>query len=312
DASFDDRALVYLGRLLRERGYRFTPVSPTSHARHVRARGPMAMAHTLRDVFGWCLPFSRDGAFADIAEALDAAGALRIVGTARAGTRQLVRSGVRFASIDEQVFIHGGYPPDPVDAVVVGPEHTRFCRLLQQRVVGWCGRVLDLGAGCGMAGLLLGKQAQEVLIADDNREALRLARVNAAVARIGVDLIDGDDLDVLDDIGGPFDLIVVGPQSHAERRHYRAGWFGGLPGVDVAARTVAAALPRLKPEGRLLMAVRTPIVDGRDLFFEKVKPLLEGHDTHYDEIDTDVVDDDDDGLAVGVERVAATVLDVHI
>ncbi|HEX7420567.1 MAG TPA: SAM-dependent methyltransferase, partial [Thermoanaerobaculia bacterium] len=47
---------VELGRLLQEAGYRFTTITPESHAR-VNRRAGSERARTLRDVFGWSRPF---------------------------------------------------------------------------------------------------------------------------------------------------------------------------------------------------------------------------------------------------------------
>jgi release factor glutamine methyltransferase len=49
-----DDALVKLGQLLLERGYRFTTITPESH-RRVNARPKTSS--TLRDIFGWSRSF---------------------------------------------------------------------------------------------------------------------------------------------------------------------------------------------------------------------------------------------------------------
>ncbi|MGZ8853315.1 MAG: SAM-dependent methyltransferase, partial [Thermoanaerobaculia bacterium] len=49
-------SLVRLGRLLRDSGYRFTTITPESHAR-VNRRAGNERARSLRDVFGWSRPF---------------------------------------------------------------------------------------------------------------------------------------------------------------------------------------------------------------------------------------------------------------
>ena len=52
-----DEALLQLGKRLRADGYRFTCVSPATHARN-NARPEAQRACTLRDVFGWSRPFA--------------------------------------------------------------------------------------------------------------------------------------------------------------------------------------------------------------------------------------------------------------
>ena len=52
-------ALLWLGRWLQGEGYRFTTVTPATHAR-ADAREDARTARTLRDIFGWSRPFSPD------------------------------------------------------------------------------------------------------------------------------------------------------------------------------------------------------------------------------------------------------------
>ena len=53
-----DRALLNLGRGLKEGGYRFITPTPLTHERvYRRLATPLAM--TLRDVFGWSMPFDQ-------------------------------------------------------------------------------------------------------------------------------------------------------------------------------------------------------------------------------------------------------------
>src|SRR4051812_43803314 len=74
-----DRALVQLGRKLRQREYRFTTITPQSH-RTVVAR-PRKKASTLQDIFGWSRPFAEGDLAPDILHELSEAQALQRSGT---------------------------------------------------------------------------------------------------------------------------------------------------------------------------------------------------------------------------------------
>ena len=307
DKAIDDEALLRLGHVLQAEGYRFTTVTPATHARHVQARGPGALATTLRDVLGWNLPFVRDGAFAAIAALLDEAGALHELSRRSDGV-VMVRSGVRCASIGDRLFIHGSFPTDAADAVFLGPDTLRFCRLLEQRITTPVGRVLDVGTGSGAAGILLASQATSVVLTDTNDEALRLARINATLAGVGaIEVVRSDGLR---DVDGDFDLIVVNPPYLADpqARTYR---HGGSMGIELGVRFVEEGLRRLRPSGRLIVYMGTPVIAGRDLFSDTVAPLIAAYRHSYEEIDPDVFGEEiGEGVYRDVERIAVVALDV--
>ena len=64
--------------------------------------------------------------------------------------------GVRFSTLDEQIFIHSAYPTDDADAVFFGPDTYRFAREVR-RTIGALRRerlrILDMGAGSGAGAL---------------------------------------------------------------------------------------------------------------------------------------------------------------
>ena len=53
----EKHALLFVGGWLQQQGYRFTTVTPATHAR-VNARAASARATDLRDIFGWSRPFA--------------------------------------------------------------------------------------------------------------------------------------------------------------------------------------------------------------------------------------------------------------
>jgi hypothetical protein len=117
-----DRALLELGQGLKEGGYRFTTVTPASHARVV-SRAPKGRP-SLTDIFGWSRPFSAGDVSENMLTRMADAGVLDIAGPA-------FRSNVRFSTLGDQVFVHSSFPTEQADAVFFGPDTYRFVRLIR-------------------------------------------------------------------------------------------------------------------------------------------------------------------------------------
>jgi hypothetical protein len=83
-------------------GYRFVPPTPATHAR-VIARPDKQVARSLRDVFGWSLPFAPELLAPSMLSALEAGDALERDG-------DLLKSKLRVASLDGRLFLHSAYP----------------------------------------------------------------------------------------------------------------------------------------------------------------------------------------------------------
>ena len=116
-----DRALLSLGLHLKRQGYRFTTVSPATHAK-VNARagsGPPS----LTAILGWNRPFAADEAAELDLRLLADAGVLERVGTS-------LRSTVRFSTLGQQLFVHSSFPTEQPDAVFFGPDTYRFARFI--------------------------------------------------------------------------------------------------------------------------------------------------------------------------------------
>jgi hypothetical protein len=303
-------ALLALGRHLQACGYGFTPLTPATHDRHVRARqrhtpGALLRASTLRDVFGFSLPFVRAGIFERPAALLEAADALEIL---EGGA---CRSRLRFSTVEGQLFAHSAHPTLEADAVFLGPDTVRFCRLLRDALPKPRGRLVEIGAGSGAPGILLAAAAAraghsaDVVLTDINPQALRLSAVNAALAGVDVRLVEGDGLSGVD---GVFDAVVVNPPYlvDPQARAYR---HGGDRGIALALRFLREGLSRLAPEGSLVLYTGAPVVDGVDLFHQAAWPLLADVSHHYEEIDPDVFGEEVGcGAYVDVERVAVVAL----
>ena len=287
DLTRQDHALVQLGQDLLAQGYRFTTVTPASHD-IVRARAPKRRP-TLRDVFGWSLPFTAEGLPGNLLTSLAAAGALveRIDG---------LHSAVRFSTLGEQIFVHSAFPTAQADAVFFGPDTYRFARALRHSIGTWVPRpmirILDVGAGSGAGGLhaasLLRHATTRVTLTDINHGALRFSRINAALNRVpNVEIIESD---LYDGVDGAFDLIIANPPYLVDplARLYRHG--GGEFGSALSVRIAELGIERLAPGGRLLLYTGSAIVDGVDALHETLCERLTGRAARfaYEEIDPDV------------------------
>ncbi len=289
-------ALVEVGLRLRSLGYAFTTVTPETHrrvvARHVAAR-------TVRDVFGWSLPFAADVLPDDLLAALRRGDAV----IERDG---LLASRVRFSTLDDGLYIHSAYPTAASDAVFFGPDTYRFCALLR-REIARAHRVVDVGCGSGVGGLSIADRAERVVLADINPQAAAFSRINARLAGIAdrVEVVIGD---LYAPITGGFDLVVANPPYLVDPAHrvYRDG--GGELGLGLGVRIVREGLARLSPGGRLILYTGAPIVGGEDRVRAALAQLLDptGVRWTYAELDPDVFGDELEQPAyAAVDRIAA-------
>lgn len=303
-----DQALLQLGRRLRADGYRFTCVTPATHACN-NAREGSERARTLRDVFGWSRPFAPGLISADELQQLQAAQVLT-------GEGDLLRSTVRWSSLDDLLLVHSAFPTDASDAVFFGPDSYRFAQVIHdhlQRTPKPVQHAVDIGCGTGVGALLIARAAQhaQVSAVDINPLALRYTAINAALAGVGNLSVEPSDL--LDGISGTFDLIVANPpyMLDASERVYRHG--GGALGAQLSLRIVEQACERLSPAGTLLLYTGVAIVEGRDALLEAIRLRLAGPQWSwvYREVDPDVFGEQ--LLEPGyerVERIAAVALTV--
>jgi len=293
------RALFELGRELSRLGYRFVTPTPETHRRVVSRK--TGGARDLRDVFGWSLPFEEALLPPRILALLAESGAL-----VRDGARS--RSGVRYSSLGDGLFVHSAYPTREADAVFFGPDTYRYYALLESRVEG-ARRCVDVGAGCGAGGIVLAPRCESVVLCDVNPGALRLAEVNAALAGVStkISLVRSDVLAGVDD---GFDLVVANPPYLADEMHraYRDG--GGALGAELSVRIAREALERLPRGGGLVLYTATAIVDGEDLLLRALLPHLRRARFDYRELDPDVFGEELDRTAYrAVERIAVVALD---
>ncbi|MBK3406725.1 class I SAM-dependent methyltransferase [Methylorubrum populi] len=309
-----DEALLALARAVRDSGYRFTTVTPTTHAR-VNARPGNGLARSLRDVLGWSRPFREGLIPAELTDLMRRADVLDRMEGPEGG---LLKARIRLSSLDDELFLHAAYPPLAADSVFFGPDTMRFAEAvlthLEERArTGQPSprRVADIGCGSGAAGILVAKRVPEaeVNLVDINPAALRAAEINARLA--GVENVRPVHSDMLSGLEGSFDLIVSNPpfMVDAGGRAYRHG--GGPLGAGLSLRVVEAAAERLAPGGSLVLFTGSAIVEGEDGFRTEASGICAdaGLDWSYREFDPDEYGEelDDPGYAAA-ERIALVIL----
>lgn len=301
DVETDDLMLVELARSLRALDYRFTTVTPATHERILR-RGHRAA--DLRDVFGWSRAFG-DGVVPAPLEAMMAR-----AGVLEHGPDGLATARVRVSTLDDSWLVHSPFPTVARDAVFFGPDTYRFVRLLERELADRTFETaVDIGCGTGAAALWLARhrRARRVIASDINVRALRLARVNAAINDLPIEVVASDLFAAVP----PVDLAVMNPPYlvDTQRRAYRDG--GGPLGLELALRFVADGLAALRPGGRLILYTGVPIIGGRDPLRAALAPLFGEPSVHarYQELEPDVFGEElaEDAYHL-VERIAAVAL----
>ena len=301
-----DAKLLQMARTVQSTGYAFTTPTPATHAR-VNARPGSAWARDLAGVFGWSRPFREGVVPPEILASMREAGVLL---SDDAG----LRSAVRLSSLDGMLFMHSAYPTTAGDSVFFGPDTYRFARAILAHLGKGVPvrRAVDIGCGAGPGATLVARAHPdaEVLAVDINPSALRMARVNAALAGVQVAAVDSD---LLSAVPGSFDLIVSNPPYlvDPDARAYRHG--GGPLGAELSLAILDAALDRLAPGGTLLLYTGAAIVNGTDPF--KMAALAQiggsGASWTYEELDPDVFGEElEGGVYTTADRIAAVVLTV--
>jgi methylase of polypeptide subunit release factors len=282
--AMKDDELLRLGRTLQERRYRFTTVTPATHAR-VNARPVNAWARSVEDVFGWSRPCRTGVLPSNVFDAAIAAGVLQ----ERDG---VWLASVRASTLHGRLFLHSAFPTLASDAVFFGPDTYRFGDAIARHLAssGEVRRAVDIGCGAGPGAVLvsLARPGADVFAVDINDQALAYTRSNAALA--GAAGVATRHSDLLSSVDGRFDLIVANPPYllDAQERVYRHG--GGSRGEGLSTAIADLCAERLEPGGTLLLYTGSAVVEGVDTFLETVVPHLEaaGLEWNYQELDPDV------------------------
>jgi hypothetical protein len=291
-----DEALVELLRLLKASDYRFSAVTPATHAR-ILAR-PCDQPD-LRDIFGWNRPFREDDLPRPFLDCLDRSGMLERTG-------DQCRTRLRVASLGANLFIHSGYPTTAADAVFFGPDTYRFVHFIDRRLAGLRpspASIVDMGAGSGAGAIVAAMRVPNarVTAVDINPEALGFAAVNAEAAGVRIELVRGSK------IPDGTDLVVANPPYIMDQRGraYRDG--GGLLGGEVALDWTRQALEAVAPGGTMLLYTGASVTEGRAPLVEEIRKLCSAAsaDLEIEETDPDVFGEELDQPAYAdVERIA--------
>ena len=123
--------------------------------------------------------------------------------------------------------------------------------------------VIDLGAGCGMLGVIAAERARGVLSVDLNPFAVRCARANSLLNKVeGKMAFVQADLFTAFDENAKFDLILFNApylpavEGEAETWIGRA-WAGGVNGRQVIDRFISQVGLHLDADGRVLLMQST-------------------------------------------------------
>jgi methylase of polypeptide subunit release factors len=293
----DDDALVELLRQLDDRQYRFTCVTPATHARVLSRPAPEAPG--LRDIFGWNRHFLAAQLDPELLRLLERSGCVEKTG-------DQLRSRVRVASLGGRLFLHSSYPTSSEDSVFLGPDTYRFVRfvLARRQELERAAWLVDMGAGSGAGGILAGAAAAiaRITLVDINPAAARLAQINATAAGTEVSVL------VSDQIPRGCDLVIANPPYMMDISHrtYRDG--GALFGGELACRWAKEALESLVPAGTMLLYTGAAVRRGRLPLVECLESLCAKADAALDveEIDPDVFGEELEDPAYGeIERIAA-------
>lgn len=298
----ENLSLLEVGMTLKELGYDFTAITPESHHR-VLARNNNAV--DMRGVFGWNQPFSEKLIPNTMFKELEQAGVLCSVG-------EHYVCQVRFATLYDSIYLHSGFPTLRQDAVFFGPDTYRYARLLREHI-DEAKRIVDIGCGSGAGAMCLHDRVEQMYLTDINPQALDYSRINAKMGGFS-ERVKTINSDVLKNVQEQFDLVISNPPYMIDdaERTYRHG--GKLFGAELSLRIVREGLEHLAPKGKLVLYTASAIVDGIDVFWRAVQPLLKNneYDVFYEEIDPDVFGEELDRQAYKqVDRIAVVGLVVQ-
>ena len=292
----DERALLELVRLLKARDYRFTAVTPGTHARII-ARP--CERPDLRDIFGWNRSFAEEIIEPGLLQCLSRSDMIEHVG-------ERFRSSVRVASLGDDLFLHSAYPTVEHESVFFGPDTYRFVRFIGEqlpRLQREPRRIVDMGTGSGAGAIAAARlvPTAQVTAVDVNPAALRFAAINAEAAGASIEPL------LSAEMPEGADLVIANPPyiMDPKGRSYRDG--GDLYGGQVALDWARQALGSLAPGGAMLLYTGAAVVDGEVPLVRALHQACAsaGAELVIEETDPDVFGEELDQPAyANVERIA--------
>ncbi len=309
--GIQQRALHYLLHFLEEQHYRFTVITPLSHERILKRKKHLSnTARSLKDIFGWNLPFYPKALDQQLFLILKNADLIRL-------ENQQWLSTVRVASLDEKLFIHSAFPILETDAVFFGPDTYRFYYHLKQYLLHQTHviqRSVELCCGASPVAITIAKlipEATEIFTVDINPKALFYSQVNKDFT--GLSNIFPTQSNLFSDLEGHFDLIFANPPylMDLHERQYRHGG-NALDGTDLSFRILSEAIKRLTPQGTLFLYTGIAISQDGNKFLEAVDSWIQDYpdfNYSYEEIDPDVFGEELEQPAYQhIERIAVVLI----
>ena len=143
-------------------------------------------------------------------------------------------------------------------------------------------KVLDMGTGCGIQGIIASKMGAIVTSSDTSDAALKCAKKNAELNEANITFAKSD---LFSAIEGRFDLIMFNPpylptEPEEIKDELASAWDGGEGGMEVTFRFIKEVKNYLKDDGRALLVASTLSIpeNPRDIFAKnglKSKTLAE-------------------------------------
>lgn len=307
--------LIQLLSYLKAQHYCFVTITPLSHQR-ILSRQLLQPLHrpSLRDIFGWNLPFQQDALPLDMFEMLKNARLIHAM-------EEYWVSNVRVASLENELFIHSAFPTMEQEAVFFGPDTYRFIYHLKKYLQAEqpaLQRCVELCCGASPAAIALARwfpQITESVAVDINPKALFCSQINAEAA--GLPQVYTVNSNLLNDLHGDFDLIVANPPylMDSEQRQYRHGG-NMLDGAGLAFSILEQGIKRLNPNGLLFLYTGIAISDQGNRFLQTLENWIALYpfiSWEYEEIDPDVFGEELDQPAYQhIERVAVVIVKLRI
>jgi release factor glutamine methyltransferase len=143
-------------------------------------------------------------------------------------------------------------------------------------------RVLDMGTGCGILGILAAKKASEVIAVDMNPYAVRCAKENAQLNNAGNKMvfIQGDLFTPLRE-DERFDVILFNapylPTEESEGDSWlERAWKGGNTGRQLIVRFISNAPMYLKHAGQILL-MQSNLADINETVLKFAQHCMDAH-----------------------------------
>jgi SAM-dependent methyltransferase len=204
---------------------------------------------------------------------------LGVIVPTRAGGEDRWVSRLTATPVGPRIFFHDNsliFEHEKPDHVFLGRCSTRLAeRAVEAQAGRRFGRGLDLCTGSGVQAMTMSGACDEVVGGDVNPRALAYARANAQAN--GVKNATFVRSDLFTSIEGKFDIITANtPFLLLPEGSKALSGNGGHLGIELAVRLFEGLDAHLEPGGLSLVVASTVIIDGRNVFEEKLRGIFGG------------------------------------